>query len=437
MVEKLNRIRNLFVSNHMAGWVDQAVVSATNLMILLALARWSNISDVGYFAIATSVLVFAVAVQDSLITRPYTILLGKPSTAVEGQTASAIVFTALIAVALSALALLVGSLVGYFVETRIATALAIALSTAIPTVLFKEFARRHSFANHCAWRAVALDVAVGFMACAGVVLLWLNQQLTATNVVLVLGLSSFTAFTVWFILLPERFKVSAGSLIETARENIKLGKWFLVGQISAQAQGYATHWITMAIGGAVATGLYTSCLSIVALSNPFLFGYFNILTPKFVRVLNEEGIIALRRQVKLSALMLGIVMAVFALVVSLNGSMLMGVMFPGEAYREGLGILTILAFATLLGAIGGPPGVALMVTKNGHVLALLSFSTFVIGSALVCVLMALWGLRVAAYGILLMETVGCLGRWVLLLQLLPRRYVEAPSSSSAVVSGWR
>jgi O-antigen/teichoic acid export membrane protein len=411
----------------MAGWIDQAVVSVTNLMMLLALGRWSDISDVGYFAIAASVLAVAIAVQDSLVTRPYTILLAKPDNAVEEHTASAAVFSAAVAVGLSAVALLVGSLMNYFVITEAAVSLTFALSAAIPAVLFREFARRHSFAHHRAWRAVAVDVAVAFIAGAGIVCLWFYQELSATNAVLILALSSFAAFSVWFVLMRQNFSISLEALFERLKESFKLGKWFLVGQFSAQAQGYATHWITMAIGGVAATGLYTSCLSLVALSNPFLFGYFNILTPKFVRVLNEEGADALRRQVMLSVTLLAIVMGAFACFVSLNGSMLLGLMFPGEVYRQGLPILTALALATLVGAIGGPPGVALMVMKKGDALALLSFSTLLAGSALVYVLMAAWGLQVAVYGILAMETVGCLGRWILLYRLLSR---GQPASSS-------
>ena len=421
----------------MAGWVDQAVVSATSLMMLLALARWSDISDVGYFAIAASVLAFAVAVQDSLVTRPYTILLVKPNNAAEECTTNAIVFSAAIAVGLSGLALLVGGLMSYYVETKAAISLTFALSVAIPAVLCREFARRHSFAHHMAWRAVAVDAAVAFMASAGIACLWLSNGLSATNAVLILGLSSIAAFAVWLALLRQSFKINLDSLVATVRESVKLGKWILAGQFSAQAQGYATHWITMAIGGVAATGLYTSCLSIVALSNPFLFGYFNILTPKFVRVLNEQGADALRRQVKLSAMLLATVMAAFSCFVLLNGSMMLGVMFPGEVYREGLDVLSVLALATLVGAIGGPPGVALMVTKKGHALALLSFSTFLAGSALICVLMAVWGLQAAVYGILLMEAVNCLGRWFLLHHFLLRTHAVASSIPPAAASAWR
>lgn len=420
----------------MAGWVDQAVVSAMGLLMLLALARWADISDVGYFAIAASILAFAVAVQDSLVTRPYTILLVKPDHVAEMRTADAVVFSAVMAMGLSVLALLVGVMMHFYSGSKDATSITLALSVAIPAVLFREFARRHSFAHHMAWRAVAVDASAACVAGVGIGCLWSIQAVSATNAVLILGLAGFVAVGVWLALLRQSFAVSLDSLLRTACESIKLGQWFLVGQLSAQAQGYATHWITMAVGGVAATGLYTSCLSIVALSNPFLFGYFNILTPKFVLVLKEEGADALRRQVNLSTILLALVMAAFACFVWLNGSMLLGAMFPGDVYREGLGILSILALSTLVGAVGGPPSVALMVAEKGHALAVWSLSILFAGSALIGVLMVVWGLQAAVYGILMMETVNCLGRWSLMYHLLPRA-LAPENSSTPLADAWR
>ena len=49
-----------------------------------------------------------------------------------------------------------------------------------------------------------------------------------------------------------------------------IGKWLLSGQLAMQAQGYMTYWLTLAIAGTLATGIYTACMSIVAFANPLL-----------------------------------------------------------------------------------------------------------------------------------------------------------------------
>ena len=68
----------MIASNHLASWIDQAIVSATNFLIVVALARWAGVADLGYYAIAFTILTMAVSAQDSLVTKPYAVQLFKP-----------------------------------------------------------------------------------------------------------------------------------------------------------------------------------------------------------------------------------------------------------------------------------------------------------------------------------------------------------------------
>ena len=52
---------------------DQAAVSAANFLVLLLIARYSTSADVGIYAIAFSIVVILISVQEALITRPYTV----------------------------------------------------------------------------------------------------------------------------------------------------------------------------------------------------------------------------------------------------------------------------------------------------------------------------------------------------------------------------
>jgi O-antigen/teichoic acid export membrane protein len=185
------------------------------------------------------------------------------------------------------------------------------------------------------------------------------------------------------------------------------------------------HWITMLAAGAVATGLYSACLSIVALANPFLFGYFNILTPRFVRVFKEGGAAALRRRAVADVVLLGAGMGLFTLAIWVFGSTIMNVLFPGEDYRGATGLLTVLALSCAAGALGGPAVVALSVAERGRPIAILSVAICVLTSILVFILMSRWGLDVAVYGILAGECLGSLARWMLFLWLVPTESVTA------------
>ena len=59
------------LSNQLAGWLDQIIVSAASFVVLLILARSTGVANVGYYAVGLSILALAITVQDSLVTRPY------------------------------------------------------------------------------------------------------------------------------------------------------------------------------------------------------------------------------------------------------------------------------------------------------------------------------------------------------------------------------
>ncbi|MET0538761.1 MAG: hypothetical protein ABWZ64_12590 [Xanthobacteraceae bacterium] len=128
-------------------------------------------------------------------------------------------------------------------------------------------------------------------------------------------------------------------------------------------------------GGAVVTGIYAACTSIVAFANPLIFGFFNILTPRFVRTLRSEGLLALRRQAARDALVLGAVMATFFVLVLLFGDELMQLLYPGSEYRGNGHTLVVLAAASMVAAIGAPAAVALMTAEHARAVALIAAGT--------------------------------------------------------------
>jgi O-antigen/teichoic acid export membrane protein len=418
-------------SHQMGGWADQLIVSAANFMLLLMVARWASVAEVGLYAIAFSLLVFASTLQDSLVTRPYTIQAVKPEGDPREQAAGALAFAASLAAGLSGLAGLTAGILWFIGGDGPALRLAAALAAALPFLMLREFARRYSFAHLRTWGALATDVTATMLAAGGIIVIARLGMLTAATAIVVLAWACGIAAAAWVFWHRAAFAFRLAGMRAAIVRSARLGKWLFSGQLAMQAQAYAAHWITLAIGGAAVTGLYAACLSIVALSNPFLFGYFNLLTPKFARTLRDSGNAALCRQAALGALFLAIVIGGFAVFVTVFGAWLLGQMFPAEDYREASGVLSLLAFAAFAGALGGPASVALMAAERGKPIAITSAVVCIGGSALVLVLMSGWGLMAAAFGILATETAGSIARWLLLLRLLPRERHSAMTASNA------
>ena len=243
--------------------------------------------------------------------------------------------------------------------------LVIAVAMAIPPVLLCEFGRRYSFAHLLTSQALIVDAAVTVSLIAILVGLAWAGHLKAFTAVLTLDFACGSCALTWLLFKRRAFDFDRKNAALTIRSSFELGKWLLLSQLALQMQGYATHWITMLAAGAVATGLYSACLSIVALANPFLFGYFNILTPRFVRVFKQGRAAALRRRAVADAVLLGAGMGIFTVAIWVFGGTIMGVLFPGEYYRSSTGLLTVLALSSAAGALGGPAVVALSVVERG------------------------------------------------------------------------
>ena len=288
---------------------------------------------------------------------------------------------------------------------------ALVLSVAVPFVLMREFAWRFAFAHLKIGHALTLDLAVALLFLAALVWLGRTGQLSAATAFLSLAGSCGLVCFAWLYLARRQFALRLAHFSATLEQSWTLGKWLLSNQLAVQAMGYATYWLSLMIGGATVTGIYAACTSIVAFANPLVFGFFNILTPRFVRTLRTEGLLALQRQAARDALVLGAVMAAFFMLVLLFGDALMQFLYPGSEYQGNGHTLVVLAGASMVAAIGAPAAVALMSAEHARAVALIAGATALLTCVLVWALMSRWGLVGAAYALLIAETVGNLGRW--------------------------
>ena len=409
----------LVSGQHVLAGADQAVVSATSFLTLIMIARWTDVNQLGAYAIGASILAVLLATQDSLITRPYAIQLYRPlGTPAEHAFSSLLLsflLSAMGALVLSAAALALSA----FGAPRESAAITWALAGTIPFVLLREFARRFAFAHLKMFQALMVDVVV---AALNIVLLgWLGWtgRLSAVTAFVAVGISCAIGAIGWLCLARGEFAFRLGQVRATLKQSWVLGKWLFSGQLALQTQGYMTYWLSMLIAGAAATGIYAACTSIVAFANPLLFGFFNILTPKSVRALRIEGGAGLRRQAAGDALLLAAVMILFCVLVLVAGEDVMEFLYPGAEYKGNGHILTVLAFASLAAAIGAPASIALASAERARAGASVTAATAILNLILVWWLMTNWGLLGAAYALLIAEVVGNLGRWIAFLALVP------------------
>lgn len=410
----------LKTKNQIWGLADQLVVSGTSFAAMIVIARSTDVAQLGLYSIANSLIIMLLTVQDSLITRPYSIQIFKPTGTPEEHGFSSLLLSWIVALLGVVAALAVTFYFAFVAHQPGSAGLALAIAFVAPFVLFREFGRRYSFANLKVYRAFAVDLVASLGILGPMVYLGWSGILDAATAIMTIGCGAGLSGTLWFLRRRHAFRFSAVSLRGTLRQSWDLGKWLLCSQLAMQLQGYAVHWLCLLVIGAAITGTYAACLSIVALANPFLFGFFNLLTPKSVRTLKDRGPQELRRQVLRDSLLLGGLMSAFTVFIYFAGEHIMALLYAGEEYANHGNVLTVLSLASVasaIGAFGGPAAIALQSAERGRAIAAIAIATAVIGSLASWYLVANYALTGAAWGLLVTEVIGAIGRWALFIRL--------------------
>lgn len=413
------KLPRLLSSRQGLSWFDQGLVSGTSFVTLLLLARWTEPTALGAFAVAMSIVAMLLASHEALVVRPYTIRLHGPTDDAATRPPEALWLSVSLCVIFAAAlfaALVVSIGVGFSAGMQ-HVLLALALSG--PCLVLRELARKQAYARLQVKTAVMVSLPACVLTLIALALLRWSGMLTAASAIGAMGIASGLSALLWL-------RGDACQFIPLApawRRSWTLGKWFLAAQIGIQAQAYSTIWLTLMMGGAAMAGVYAACASIVAIANPLLLGFSNLLIPQSSQVLHEGGIARLQQQTVRAALQLGAVIGIPCLAIAASGDRLMSLLYPADYQGQGW-VLAALAFATWSAALGIPASIALAALQRPGVVAVVVGLTAILNLALLVVLLPAFGLPGAALGMLIAETAGSAGRWAafyLVVKSIPDR----------------
>lgn len=415
----VNYVCGLISRDHVLSLADQAIVSGTSFLTTLMIARYSNIGQLGVYAVGISILVSLVAFQDSLILQPYTIQQHSSHGTAAEHLGSSLALSILFSIG-SVLVLTIAAM--GFLKWAAHPELIVmtwAIAAIAPFALTREFARRVAFARLEISRALLLDSLVAVIQLS--VLGWLGASghMSALTACAALGVASAIALAIWLVCVRTEIVVRARHVRIIFRQTWALGKWLFVGRITVQVQGYVTYWIAMLVSGASVTGLYAACMSIVNFINPALFALGNVLTAKLSLAWKRDGAPGLWQEAIRNTVLISTLMAAFCLAVIVGGSNVMHFLYHDPEY-DGYGTtLTLLALSVSVGAVGTPASFGLATMGRPRAIVVVGIIGAIVSVVLVTILMMEWGLLGAAYGLLAGSVVGTVGRWMAFSALIP------------------
>ncbi len=420
----------LVPANHVLALADQAVVSGASFLTLIMVARATDATQLGAFAIATSAFGVALALQQSLVSQPYAIQRHGPPELAGERAFCSLIQTALLAavgicvLALAALALSVHDATSETAKT------AWVLAALLPLVMAKEMVRDFAFAHLRLARALTLDVTAASIQFALLGWLAFTGRMSVLAALASVGISCGAVAIAWLYLTRADFALRTGSFRMLFRQSWDLGKWLALSKAALLVQGYATYWLSAAVAGAAVTGIYAACMSVISLANPMLLGLYNFLTPRSVLAWKHGGHAGLQSRAFKDTFLLAALMSAFCLFILFAGHMVMRLLYPSADYQGQRLVLAVLAIGTLVAAVGFPASNALASMERPRPVAAVTGAAAVLSVVFVWWFMREWGLLGAACGLLAANLVWTAGRWIAFFAFSPRSDAALPADDT-------
>ena len=337
---------------------DQAIVSGANFITLVIIARACSPAEVGVYSLAWTIVLFITIAQANLITIPYTMYRHRrEGEALAEYGGSAVVHQFI----LSAVAIFcfvgLGLLLSMGFGPNGLRPAAWVLAGAIPFILLRDFARRFSFAHLAPEEAVAIDVVVILLQAASLAALWYCGQLSAATGYAVMGAACAVTVAIWWRRNRQSIRFSFSNIVDHWRQNWSFGRWAFIGQFSGLAF-YALPWLLAFACGESETGKLAACTTLVGLSNLFVTGLNNFVTPKAAQAFNSGGTGSLGAVLGKALVASCGVLGCLCLGVYFVGDTAAGIIF-GPTYTDTGSLLTVLAVAALVDSIGQTAGAGL------------------------------------------------------------------------------
>ena len=412
---------------------DQAVVSGTSFLTTVMIARWAYPNELGIYAMAISLLVSWVAVQETLVLLPYTVHRHRSQAPPTEQAGSYLTLSGLFSI----LGIVIFSLTALGLSIATAphglVAAILILAAAVPFASLREFGRRFAFAHLRVLPSLALDLATSVLQLGGLAWLGHTGRLSAATACAAISVAYTVPSVMWLHFSRGNFARHQGQLRKTVSQSWGFGKWLLATRITESLRTQAVFWLLALAIGTAATGAYAACLSIVSFANPIIMGLFNILLPLASLALANGGGTRLQRETIRDALLLGAGMALLCVLVAFGGERAMLFLFHGSHY-EGQGhTLLVLALALLASAVGMPAASALATIERSYAIFWASLIATVATVVPVSLLVLKWGLVGAAYGLLAGNVAGTLARWAAFLHFVQQLEPQVASNAAAAL----
>lgn len=386
--------------------VDQALMSALNLLLALLLIRYAGKDDYGLYSqlLTTQSLVsplhtgiFISAVLALAVRKHGDARTGYRAGMARAEIATSIVSALLVAVLLHE--------ISRAIDAALSWSLCVAAAVSILGLWWREFVRQLCFAALRPGRALFIDVAYALLVAGSVGLAILETRVSAASILWATGIAGIVVSVAPMLTAALGAQTSLPAIFASVRESWSIGRWDALGSIVTW--GYAQSYVYFAalIAGAGGAAEIAAARLLASPLSLLWAAYANVLRPTMSRALDANDQATARALVMRSFAFVLASATAYGLALSASISWLQQLFFKDQ-FRE---LSLLAALWTVYYTLTGVSTVASSVLRSA-----LQFSgvfwrqaaTSVAAIVLLAASVAIGELAVLVFVLVLIETVG-------------------------------
>lgn len=379
---------------------DQGLISGSNFLVSILLARWLGTEQYGAYAIAFGIFVLLSLVYQALVLEPMAVFGGSSyRNSLRGYLRTLLQIHWQISLSLIVVFGLTAAVIWEIGQQSTLAGAFAGVTLASPCVLLFWLARRTYYLE--LW---PLEAAAGSLVYCGLVLVSLfilfHRGLLSTFSafgVIALG-ASVTSIGLWVRLRKLLPKGEPGPVLsETWRRHWGYGKWALATSVVSWVPAYLYYPLLSSFAGMAASGQMKALMNVTLPFEQTKAALSMLFLPYAARVASRKeksGAMALTTQMTLLAF--GGAIVYWGLVLPLRG-LIFRLMYGGN-YSEVLHLLPLVAFGQVFWSAAYGPAIALRGMEAPH-LVFKAFGIAMVASLIVGVPATwFWGLKGAIWG---------------------------------------
>ncbi len=330
---------------------DQIVVSGTNFLTNILLARYLTSAEYGTYAVAFAILLFINSIQLALITGPMSVLgASLDKTRFRGYFSSLAVVQLVFAGSVLLLLVLASSIGELLVPGALIVSILLPVGIITVAVQTQEYFRQTFFTRLVPIKAFGIDLIRCGLQVSAIAILYLTGILSAKIAFWAIGLASMLSAAEGF----RRFPILIAGISEWRKslsDNWNFGKWMLIYTLTRFLLGQFYIFATAFILGVSSTARLQVGLVIIGPIRMLTYGFLNILTPFFSRVFSQRRYAFFSRMFFRIIVLWALLFGTICFVLGLLAPKILTVLYQ-QKYSGEVSLVRILAFGCFLCILG-------------------------------------------------------------------------------------